>query len=172
MCISNSKDLIMEQLSQDLAQDAVRGEGIAHLVMTNEKGEVILDKYVNNMIVAGGLKHICDRTGGFAAPAVMGWMELGTGTAGTAVADTLLATYIASSRTATTLTQVTTTQTSDTMQHVCTFTTGIGTGAITEAGIFNVVTANTATMLNRITFAVINKGASDTLTVTWKVKIA
>lgn len=41
-----------------------------------------------------------------------------------------------------------------------------GTGAITEAGIFNSHTADSGTMLCAQTFSVINKGASDTLQIT------
>jgi len=44
-----------------------------------------------------------------------------------------------------------------------------GTGAITEAGIFNAHTADSGTMLCAQTFSVINKGASDTLQITWTV---
>jgi len=43
-----------------------------------------------------------------------------------------------------------------------TFDPGEATGAITEAGVFNAAVAGT--MLDRVVFAVINKGANDTLT--------
>jgi len=46
---------------------------------------------------------------------------------------------------------------------------GDGTGAITEAGIFNSHTADSGTMLCAQTFSVINKGAADTLQITWTV---
>ena len=43
---------------------------------------------------------------------------------------------------------------------------GDGTNAaITEAGVFNA--ASTGTMYSRATFTAINKGASDTLQITW-----
>lgn len=50
------------------------------------------------------------------------------------------------------------------LAHVATFAAGTGTGALTEAGIFNASSAGT--MLNRVVFATVNKGASDTLIVT------
>jgi hypothetical protein len=53
-----------------------------------------------------------------------------------------------------------------------TFNPGTGTGAITEAGIFNSGTANTVTMLCRTVFAVVNKGADDTMSITWTVTIS
>jgi hypothetical protein len=53
---------------------------------------------------------------------------------------------------------------------VATFGAGVATGAITEAGVFNALTAGT--MLCRTVFSVINKGALDTLVITWKVTVA
>ena len=49
------------------------------------------------------------------------------------------------------------------------FGPGIGTGAITEAGIFNAATAGT--MLCRTVFPVVNKAAADSLTIIWNVTI-
>lgn len=49
---------------------------------------------------------------------------------------------------------------------------GAGTGAITEAGIFDVATANTVNMWTSASFAVINKAAGDTLQITWTLTFA
>ena len=55
----------------------------------------------------------------------------------------------------------------------CTYAPGEATGALVESGIFNVaIKADTGEeMLAADTFAVINKGASDTLTWTWEVTL-
>jgi hypothetical protein len=53
---------------------------------------------------------------------------------------------------------------------VATFPAGTGTGAITEAGILNAASAGI--LLCRTTFSVINKGAADTLGITWTVTVA
>lgn len=50
---------------------------------------------------------------------------------------------------------------------VATFATGSGTGAITEYGIFDTNTGGT--LLSRDTESAINKGANDTLTVTYQL---
>jgi hypothetical protein len=50
-----------------------------------------------------------------------------------------------------------------------TYAAGTGTGALQEAGIFNASTAGT--MLSHVVFSVINKGAADTLTITWTVTV-
>ena len=49
------------------------------------------------------------------------------------------------------------------------FGAGQGTGAVTEVGIFNA--ASSGTMLNRATFAVVNKAPTDSLEITWTVTI-
>jgi len=49
---------------------------------------------------------------------------------------------------------------------------GVGTGAITEAGIFNVVTQNTTDLICVSSFAAVNKGADDSLVITWTVTFA
>ena len=93
---------------------------------------------------------------------VPGWMELGTGTGQTA-ASTTLASYIVDSRTA----LDSSVAVAAVLTMICTFPAGTGTGAVTEAGVFNVVTQNTTDLLTYAEFSVINKGAGDSLVVTW-----
>jgi hypothetical protein len=50
---------------------------------------------------------------------------------------------------------------------VCTFPAAHGTGALTEAGIFNAAGLNTGVMNVISGFPVINKGAADSLEITW-----
>lgn len=49
---------------------------------------------------------------------------------------------------------------------------GDGTGAITEAGVFDIATANTVNMWMSASFAVVNKLAADTLQITWTLTFA
>jgi hypothetical protein len=49
---------------------------------------------------------------------------------------------------------------------------GDGTGAITEAGVFDIATANTVNMWMSASFAVVNKLAADTLQITWQLTFA
>lgn len=49
---------------------------------------------------------------------------------------------------------------------------GDGTGAITEAGIFDIATANTVNMWCSASFGVVTKGAADTLQITWTLTFA
>jgi hypothetical protein len=88
-------------------------------------------------------------------------MEVGTGTP----SATLLGAYITGSRTALSAK----TRTGAAVEMKCTFAAGVGTGAITEAGIFSVVTENTAVMYCSASFGVITKGAADSLEIVWTV---
>jgi hypothetical protein len=121
---------------------------------------------VDNLVVTAGKNHIADQLKSSPAQAAMGWMAIGTGSTSPAAGDTLLGAEIdrnaLTSRTAA----------ANVVTYVGDWAAGDGTNsAIAEAGIFNVVTANTITMLARATFTAINKGASDTLKITWTVTI-
>jgi len=63
-----------------------------------------------------------------------------------------------------------TTVTDNAVAYVASFAAGEGTGAITEAGIFNA--SSGGTLLCRTVFSVVNKGASDSMTITWTVTIS
>lgn len=147
--------------------EKIKATGQVSFVLTDENGN-IKQQDSKNLVVDPGLAFIASRMIG-TTPAVMSHMAIGTGT--TAAADAQTALVTESARVAlTSSTVVTTTVANDSVQYVATFGPGVGTAAITEAGIFNAASAGT--MLARTVFAVINKGALDTLTLTWKVTVA
>ena len=147
--------------------EKIRATGQVSFVLTDENGNV-KQQDSKNLVVDSGLAFITSRMIGTTA-AVMSHMAVGTGTTAAADAQTTLVTEAA--RVAlTSSTIVTTTVSNDSVQYVATFGPGVGTAAITEAGLFNAAPAGT--MLARTVFAVINKGALDTLTLTWKVTVA
>ena len=147
--------------------EKIKATGQVSFVLTDENGN-IKQQDSKNLVVDSGLAFIASRMIGTAA-AVMSHMAIGTGT--TAAADAQTALVAESARVAlTSSTVVTTTVANDSVQYVATFGPGVGTAAITEAGIFNAAAAGA--MLARTVFAVINKGALDTLTLTWKVTVA
>lgn len=94
----------------------------------------------------------------------MRYIALGTGTNAAAAGDTALQTELPT-RVAGTLSNST-----NVWQNQASFGPGVNTGAITEAGIFSDPAAGT--MLARQVFAVVNKAAGDTLTVTWQITLA
>ena len=120
----------------------------------------------HNLVTELCLTMIADQL--LASPSIAkpGWMEVGTGS-GQTINSTTLATYISGSRTA----LDSKTKSGGEVTMVCTFPAGTGTGAITEAGVFNIVTGNTTDLLLYDDFAVINKLAADVLIITWKLTI-
>ena len=125
------------------------------------KNDVVVQR-TNNLVVTAGKNWVADRMNN--AKAVMTHMALGTGTNAAAVGDTTLQTEI--DRNALTSTTVST----NTIAYGCTWAAGDGTGAITEAGLFDA--ASTGDMLARTVFSVVNKGASDSITITWTITIS
>ena len=121
-------------------------------------GEVV--KEVPNLVVTTGKNYVASRMKDATATA-MSHMAVGTGSTAAAAADTALGSEAA--RVALTSTTVST----NTVSYVATFPAGTGTASLTEAGILNA--ASSGTMLCRTVFAVVSKGASDVMTVTWTI---
>ena len=91
-------------------------------------------------------------------PAVMQYIAIDTGTAATADGQTVLGTVTAINNATYSHSALTKTFSLST-----TFGPGVGTGAITEAGVFNA--AADGIMLDRVVFEPINKAENDTLNV-------
>ena len=138
-------------------------KGDLHIVVKDSKtGEVKVDRLEKNLVVTAGKEWIASRMVGTSAN-TMGYMAVGTDSTSPAAGNTTLGAEVArvavTSQTAST----------NTVTYVATFGAGVGTGALTEAGLFN---ANTAgTMLSRTTYSVINKGSGDEMTVTWVITV-
>lgn len=130
----------------------------------------LFDKYgnlkdfreVKNTVTTAGKNGVADQILASPSLAKMGWMAIGTGSP----AATLLGTEIA--RVAFT----SKTRSGAIVTVVGDFAAGTGTGAITEAGTFNVVTANTVDMWMSASFSVVNKSAADSLSISWTLTIS
>ena len=135
------------------------------LKLTGKLSIAINDEVVQevpNLVVTAGKNYVADRIKNNST--VMSHMAIGTGSTAAAAGDTALGSQTA--RTALTSTTVTNNE----IVYVDTFAAGVGTGAITEAGIFNA--SSGGTMLCRTVFSVVNKGANDAMTITWTVTVS
>ena len=142
----------------------LKASGQLHVVLTDASGNIKEDHLLKNLVVDTGLNFIVNRMKD-AAATVMSHMSLGTGTTAADHTDTTLGAEISGSRVALTSTTVAANQ----ITYVASFAAGVGTGAVTEAGIFNNSTGGT--MLCRTVFPVVNKQAGDSMTVTWTVTV-
>lgn len=151
-------------------EETLKATGKLTIVLYDENGVVKQTQECENLIVTVGKGFITSRMIG-AASTVMGYMEVGTSTTAAAAGQTALVAVVAASRTAlTSSAQATSSTANDSVTFVATFAAGTGTGALTEAGIFNAASAGT--LLCRTVFSVVNKGASDAMTITWTVTLS
>lgn len=118
---------------------------------------------VDNLVVTAGKGYVASRMKDASATA-MSHMAIGSGTTNPAASDTAPETQLG--RVSLTSTSVS----GAVVTYVATFAAGTGTGAVTEAAILNA--SSGGTMLCRTEFNVVNKGSSDSMTVTWTVTVS
>ena len=123
-------------------------------------GEIVQKS--ENLVVTAGKNWVADRMNN--ANTVMTHMAVGTGTTEALAAQTALITQ--NDRNALTSTTVT----NNAVAYVATWAAGDATAALTEAGIFDA--ASGGDMLARTVFSVVNKGAADSMTITWTITVS
>lgn len=144
-------------------QDQIKATGALKIVLRGADGAVKSEQEVKNLVVTTGLAFIASRMKD-ATETVMSHMAIGSGTANPAAGDTGLGTELGR------VSLTSTTVTANAVAYVATFPAGTGTGAVTEAGIFNA--GSSGTMLCRTKFNVVNKDAGDIMSITWTVTIS
>lgn len=148
-----------------MVNDNIKITGDVKIDIIGADGAVKDSREIKNLVVTSGKTFIASRMVGTASD-IMGWMELGTGTTAAAVGDTALQTAISGSRVALS----SGTSAANVVTYVASFPAGTGTGAVTEAGVFNAASAGT--MLCRTVFSVVNKGAADAMSITWTITVS
>ena len=121
---------------------------------------------VDNLVVTAGKGYVASRmksdvSGG---SAIMSHMAIGSGSTSAAAGDTALGSQLG--RVALTSTGIS----GAVLTYTASFAAGTGTGAVTEAGLYNA--SSSGTMLCRTVFSVVNKGSSDSMTITWTVTVS
>lgn len=145
-----------------MINDLIKVKGELKLTLTSPQGNVKHEVIVPNLVVTAGKNFIADRLKNNTT--VMSHMAIGTGNTAAAAGNTALGSE--AGRVALTSSTVT----DNAVAYVGSFAAGTGTGAITEAGLLNA--SSNGTLLCRTVFSVINKGANDTLGITWTVTIS
>jgi len=138
--------------------DALKMKGRLQIHVNDE-----LVQEVDNLVVTAGKGYVASRMKDTTATA-MSHMAIGSGSTAAAAGDTALGNELG--RVALTSTTVS----GAVVTYVASFPAGTGTGAVTEAGILNA--SSSGTLLCRTVFSVVNKGASDSMTVTWTVTVS
>ena len=137
-----------------------------NLTLTGAVSIAVNDEVVQeipNLVVTTGKNFVSSRMKDTTKGA-MSHMAVGTGTTAAAAGNTTLVTEL--DRNALTSTTVTNNE----VAYVCTWAAGDGTGAITEAGLFNA--SSGGDMLCRTVFSVVNKSSADSMTITWTITVS
>lgn len=141
--------------------------GNVTITLKNKDGQIKEHREIKNLVVNSGLAYIISRMVG-TAKNVMSHMAVGSSSTAAAAGDTDLGSILGSRKSldSTTISG----SNNEKVVYVATFAPGEGTGAVTEAGVFNASTSGD--MLCRTVFAVVNKGSDDTMTITWTITIS
>jgi hypothetical protein len=137
-------------------------KGTVQVKHWDSEGNLLRDSIHENLVVTTGLQWIAGRLND-PAPAVMNYIAVGTSNTAPALNQTALFAEVA--RVVVTVPGGSTS--GQTIVYSATYNPGVGTGALQEAGIFQSLVGST--MLSRVTYPVINKGPSDTISIIWTI---
>lgn len=146
--------------------EQIKATGKLDIVVKDENGNIKQELHVPNLVVTVGKNWIASRMKDTGLPTQMTHMAIGAGTTAPDAANTTLGSELGRVALATAGGTVA----NNVVTYSASFGAGTGTGAVTEAGILNASTAGT--MLCRTTFSVVNKGANDSLSITWTVQLS
>lgn len=133
--------------------------GRVRIELRDPSGRLKALREIDNLIVTTGRDAIIERLDSTPTTAVPSHMGLGTSSTAPAAGNTTLTaepTRVALSSS---------TSSGGVLTMVANWGAGVATGTWAEAGVFNALT--TGTMYSRATFTAINKGANDTLQISW-----
>lgn len=136
--------------------------GAVSVVITGKDGTVKDRREIKNLVVTSGKQFIAARMVG--TPTAMSHMAIGAGAVAAANGDTALGSELGR------VTLASGAASGAVVTYTASFPAGTGTGAVTEAGVFNASSAGT--MLCRTVFAVVNKGADDAMSITWAITVS
>lgn len=143
---------------EESIEDFITMHGHVKLELFDEDGNLKEVREVDNLILTAGRNMIADRL--LASPSLGVPTHMGVGTSGTAPAagDTTI-----TGETRVALTSKT--RNTNVVTFVGDWGAGSATGALQETGLWDA--ASSGNLVGRATYSTINKGASDTLKVTW-----
>lgn len=149
------------------SKDSIKLTGHIDIKLFGPDGRLKDSRDIKNVIVTVGKNFLANHLAS-SSPVTdfMQYLEIGTGTDAAQATDTDLQIAIG--------TRISGTRSDSTniWENEGTFGAGIGTGAITEAGLFSNSVTATGTMFARQVFPVVNKQAGDSLQIIWQVTLS
>lgn len=147
------------------ASDGVNANGFeipynVHIVLKDENGNIKDERWIHNTVTTAGKNMIADRLLASPTLGVPTHMAIGTGTpSGTALGTELDRNALTSK-----------TRSGAVVTMVGDWAAGDGTGAITEAGVFDAASAGNMHLSQ--SFSVVNKAAADVMSVSWTLTVS
>jgi beta-xylosidase len=145
-----------------MLNDNLKVTGEVAITVFDKDGNVKQEQSIKNLVVSTGRDFIAARMVG--TPAAMSHMAVGAGASSAALANAALGGELGR------VALGTNTSSSNVVTYTANFPAGTGTGAVTEAGVFNA--GSGGTMLCRTVFAVVNKGVDDAMSITWQITVS
>jgi hypothetical protein len=145
-----------------MLKETFKVTGAVRVVVTGKDGQIKDQREIKNLVVTAGKEFIAARMVG--TPTEMSHMAVGAGTTAAAVGNTALESELGR------VALASDSATAAVVTYTANFPPATGTGAVTEAGIFNAGTGGT--MLCRTVFSVVNKGVDDAMTITWQITVS
>ena len=145
-----------------MIQETIKAKGELNIKLFGPDGKLKGEQNVPNLVVTTGKTFIAARMVG--TPTAMSHMAIGSGTTDPAVGDTALETELGR------VSLTSSASSGAVVTYIASFGAGTGTGAVTEAGILNA--SSGGTLLCRTEFSVVNKGADDSMSITWTITVS
>lgn len=147
-------------------QEFVKLNGGVHVRLIGPDGQIKKEHINHNLVVTVGKTYLAAWLAAASqAGKFMSYVGLGTSTTPAASGDTALGSELAGGGYARQVGALT--SLSNVWTNTVTFSPGVATGAVTEAGLFSAVTSGT--LFAHQVFSVYNVAAGDTLQITWSV---
>lgn len=152
-------------MQRSIGQDSVKANSYdiqytTHLILKDKNGNVKDERLIHNTVTTAGKNMIADRLLASPSLGVPTHMAVGTGTGGTTTLNTETDRNALTSKS----------RSNAVVTMVGDWAAGDATAAITEAGVFDA--SSNGNMHLYQSFSVINKGASDTLSISWALTIS
>lgn len=148
------------QIADNVLANSSKIKYTLKIELKDQFGKTKLERLIHNTVTTAGKNMIADRLLASPTLGVPTHMAIGTGTpTGTALGTELDRNALTSKN-----------RSGAVVTMVADWAAGDGTGAITEAGIFDA--SSTGNMHLSASFSVINKAAADTLSISWTLTIA
>jgi hypothetical protein len=146
-----------------MISDDIKATGALHIQLFDKSGAPKDSMTVKNLVVSLGKEFIAARM--VSTPSVMSHMAIGASSTAAALGDTALGSELGRVSF-----QMPASSAGAVVTYTALFGPGVGTGGVVEAGILNA--ASSGTLLCRTVFPVVNKGADDTMAITWTVTVS